>query len=86
MAWTKFLERYWELIVAADSFTLEVWTARGLKRFLLLFFLSLSTRKVEIAGIASSANGLWINQIGRNFTDAVDGVLKNILADVMLHR
>jgi transposase InsO family protein len=30
---------------------------------------------VEIAGIASNANGLWISQIGRSVTDAVDGVL-----------
>src|SRR5258706_6196557 len=33
------------------------------------------TRKVEIAGIASAANGLWMSQIGRNLTDAVDGIL-----------
>jgi transposase InsO family protein len=31
---------------------------------------------VEIAGIASSVNGLWMAQIGRNLTDAVDGILK----------
>jgi hypothetical protein len=30
---------------------------------------------VEIAGIASSANGLWMSQIGRRVTDAVDGIL-----------
>jgi transposase InsO family protein len=41
-----------------------------------LFVIELSTRKVEIAGIASVANGLWMNQIGRNLTDAVDGILK----------
>jgi len=31
---------------------------------------------VEIVGIASSPNGLWMGQIGRNLTDAVDGLLK----------
>jgi putative transposase len=30
---------------------------------------------VEIAGIASAVNGLWMNQIGRKVTDAVDGIL-----------
>jgi len=40
-----------------------------------LFFIELSTRKVEIAGVAASANGLWMSQIGRNVTDAVDGIL-----------
>jgi len=53
----------------------EVWTRRGPQRFIVLFFIELSTRKVEIAGIASVANGLWMSQIGRNLTDAVDGIL-----------
>jgi putative transposase len=73
--WKEFLTQHWELIVAADLFTVAVWTARGLKRFLVLFFIDLSTRRVEIAGIASKANGLWMSQIGRNATDAVDGIL-----------
>jgi hypothetical protein len=74
--WKEFLEQHWELIVAADFFTIEAWTRRGLQRFVVLFFIELSTRKVEIAGIAANANGLWMNQIGRNVTDAVDGILK----------
>ena len=44
--WKAFLVRHWELIVAADFFTVEVWTRRGLKRFFILFFIDLSTRKV----------------------------------------
>jgi hypothetical protein len=48
----------------------------GLQRFFILFFMELSTRKVEIAGIASGPSGLWMTQIGRNLTDAVDGLLK----------
>jgi putative transposase len=74
--WKEFLTRHWELIVAADFFTVEVWTRRGLQRFIVLFFIELSTRKVQIAGIAAGANGLWMSQIGRNLTDAVDGVVK----------
>src|ERR1700758_3500181 len=73
--WKEFLAQHWELIVAADFFTVEVWTARGLQRFLVLFLIDLSTRRVEIAGIASSANELWMSQIGRRATDAVDGIL-----------
>ena len=73
--WKEFLSRHWDLIVAADFFTVEVWTRRGLQRFRVLFFIDLATRRVEIAGIASAANGLWMSQIGRNLTDAVDGIL-----------
>ncbi len=73
--WTEFLKRHWELIVCADFFTTEIWTAKGLTRYLVLFFIDLSTRKVEIVGIASRANGLWMSQVGRHVTDAVDGIL-----------
>jgi hypothetical protein len=34
---------------------------------------------VRLAGIASSPDGLWMNQIGRNLTDVVDGILKGKL-------
>jgi hypothetical protein len=42
---------------------------------MVLFLIELSTQRVEIAGIAPTAKGLWINQIERNLTDAVDGIL-----------
>src|SRR5450631_1507245 len=73
--WKEFLSRHWELIVAADFFTVEVWTRRGLQRFMVLFLIELSTRKVEIAGIAATANGLWMSQVGRNLSDAGEGIL-----------
>jgi len=46
-----------------------------LQRFIVLFFIELSTRKVEIAGIARTANGLWMSQIARNLTDAGEEIL-----------
>ena len=73
--WKEFLRRHWDLIIAADFFTVEVWTRRGLQRFLILFFIELSMGKVEIAGIAQTANGLWMSQIARNLTDAEAGIL-----------
>jgi putative transposase len=57
--WKEFLERHWESIVAADFLTVEVWTCRRLRRFVVLFFIDLSTRKVEMAGIA-----LWRTDCG----------------------
>ena len=33
--WKEFLTRHWELIVAADFFTAEVWTRKGVQRSLL---------------------------------------------------
>jgi len=71
--WKEFLRRHWDQIVAADFFTVELWTCRGLTRFVVLFFIDLSTRQVEIGGIARSPNGFWMAQIVRNLTDAVEG-------------
>jgi hypothetical protein len=50
--WKEFLTQHWDLIAAADFFTIEAWTRAGLQRFVILFFIELCTRKVEIAGIA----------------------------------
>ena len=73
--WQEFLSRHWEMIVATDFFHVEVWTRRGLQRFVVLFFIDLATRKVEVAGIAPSANGLWMSQVARNLTDSQGGIL-----------
>ena len=48
---------------------------RGLQRFLVLFFIELSTRRVKIAGVPAQANGLWMSQIARDISDPVDGLL-----------
>ena len=73
--WKEFLSRHRELIVAADFFTIEAWTCRGLMQFVVLFLIDLSSRRVEIAGLARQANGLWMSQVARNLSDATDGFL-----------
>jgi hypothetical protein len=35
--WKEFLNRHWDQIVAADFFSIEVWTKAGLQRFMILF-------------------------------------------------
>jgi transposase InsO family protein len=75
--WKEFLAQHWEVLVAADFFTVQVWTRKGLQRFLVLFFIELSTRKVEIAHITAVASGLWMTQVATNETDPIDGFLKD---------
>ena len=60
--WREFLSRHRDVLVAADFFTLEAWTRKGLTRLLVLFLIDLSSRRVEIAGVAREANGLWMSQ------------------------
>ena len=68
--WREFLSRHRETMVAADFFTIEGSTRKGLTKFLVLFLIDLSSRRVEIAGVARGANGLWMSQVARNLSDA----------------
>jgi putative transposase len=73
--WKEFLSRHREVIAAADFFTVEAWTRKGLTRFLVFFLIDLSSRRVHIAGITRDANGLWMSQMARNLSDAAEGFL-----------
>jgi transposase InsO family protein len=73
--WATFLKAHWGAIAAADFFTVEVLTTRGLVRHAVLFVIDLKTRRVHIAGIVHEPYGAWMTQIARNLTDAVDGFL-----------
>ena len=71
----EFLCRPREVMVAADFFTLEACTRQGLTRFLVLFFIDLASRRVEIGGVARQANGLGRSQVARNLSDPEEGFL-----------
>jgi transposase InsO family protein len=74
-AWREFLNTHWDVLAAADFFTVEVWTRAGLTRFVVLFVIELATRRVQIAGIASEPDSAWVLQCSRQLTDADDGFL-----------
>ena len=63
--WAEFLQMHWESIAAMDFFTVEVWTAKGLTRFHVLFLIDLCTRRVEIAGMSSTPHGAWVERVLR---------------------
>ena len=74
--WASFLKAHWGAIAAADFFTVEVLTPRGLVRYAVLFVIDLQSRRVHIAGIVHEPYGAWMTQIARNLTDTVDGFLR----------
>jgi len=76
MSWKDFLKTHWEQMTAADFFTIEVMTLRGLVRYHVLFVLEIATRKVTLAGITSNPSGEWMKQVARNLTDPCDEFLK----------
>jgi transposase InsO family protein len=73
--WSQFLKAHWNVLAAADFFTIEVWGPRGLVTFYVFFVIELATRRIEIAGITPGPNEAWMMQIGRNLTDPIDGFL-----------
>ena len=62
------------VIAAADFFTTEVWTARGLVRYFTLFMIDIATRR--IAGTTTNPSSAWMEQVARNLTDCDEGFLR----------
>ena len=75
-SWSAFLKAQWPGLAAIDFTTVEVWTAGGLVTHYVAFVMELATRKVICAGITPHPDAAWIQQIGRNLTDAFTGFLK----------
>ena len=77
------LAAHGDVLAAADCFTVEVWTPRGLTRFTVLVLMYLASRRVPIAGISAEPDGPGVPQLMRNATDAEDGFLRHIR--VLIH-
>ena len=77
MSWKTFLAAHWEGLAAADFFTVEVLTLRGVVRYVVLFVMKLKTRTVEIVGITSEPDG-GMTQLARNLTDPSEGFLRGV--------
>jgi putative transposase len=75
MPWSVFLKAHWKALAAADFFTVEVWSWRGLMTYYVLFVIELATRRVRIAGITVQPDAGWMMQMGRNLLDVFDGPL-----------
>lgn len=75
MRWATFVRSHAHLIAAADFFTTEVWTVRGLVTHYTLVVIDVATRRVQIAGTTTNPVSAWMEQIARNLTDWEDGFL-----------
>jgi putative transposase len=70
-----FLKAHWRSIVAADFFSAEVWSWRGLVTYYVLFIIELARRVIHIAGITTQPTEDWMMQVGRGLTDEFSGCL-----------
>jgi putative transposase len=75
MAWQAFLRAHWPALMAADFFTTEVWTGRGLVTYYTLFVIELHSRRVQIVGCTPYPDDAFMLQVGRRLTDPVGRVL-----------
>jgi integrase-like protein/helix-turn-helix protein len=75
-SWRTFLAAHWGAIAAADFFTTEVWTARGLVTYYTLFVIDLASRRVQIVGSTPQPDEAFVLQAARTVTDADDGCLR----------
>ena len=74
-SWQTFLRAHWGALVAADFFTTEVWTLRGLVTYYTVFVIELQSRRVHIVGSTPHPDETFMLQIARHLTDATDGVV-----------
>jgi putative transposase len=74
-SWRTFLRAHWSARVAADFFTTEVWTARGLVTYYTLFVLELQSRRVLVTGSTPYPDEAFVVQAMRNLANAIDGIL-----------
>src|SRR5215510_8280592 len=63
--WKDFISAQMAVLAASDFFTVEVFTWRGLTTYYVLFFLTLESRRITLAGITRHPTEAWMSQMAR---------------------
>jgi putative transposase len=64
-SWRQFLRQQAATMLACDFFTVET---LSLRRFYVLFFVELESRRVHFAGCTANPSGAWVTQQARNLS------------------
>jgi len=64
-SWREFLHQQAKSVLACDFFTVETIT---LRRYYVLFFIELGSRRVDLAGCTINPTGAWVTQQARNLS------------------
>ena len=65
MTWRTFLCAHWPALLAADCFTTEVWTHRGLLTYYTAFVIELHSRRVHVLGATPHPDQSFVVQAFR---------------------
>jgi len=77
-SWTTFLRTQAAGIVACDFFTVDTVM---LRRYYVLFFIELDTRRVHLASMTKNPTGAWTTQAARNFTMRYQRTIRLLIRD-----
>ena len=77
-SWTTFLRSQAAGIVACDFFTVDTVI---LRRYYVLFFIELQTRRVHLAAVTRNPNSSWTTQAARNFTMRTEAAVRFLIRD-----
>lgn len=80
-SWQTFLRAHWGAIAAADFFTTEVWTGRGLITIYTVFVIELASRRVQILGSTPHPDEAFMEQVARTLTMANAQVCRVLICD-----
>ena len=76
-SWNRFIRTHLNLIMAADFFNQEVWTLRGLVRYMVFFLVDCASKKVKILHISSDFYEDKMTCLALGMTDYISGILKD---------
>ncbi|MDH3730335.1 MAG: integrase core domain-containing protein [Acidimicrobiia bacterium] len=77
-SWSEFIASQAHALVATDFFCVDTVT---LRRFHVLFFIEIDTRRVHLAGITTNPTGGWTTQAARNLTMTYDKAIRFVIRD-----
>jgi len=77
MTWRTFLEAHWPALVAADFFTTEVWTTRGLVTYYTAFVIEPHSRSVHVLGSTPYPDEGFVMQTLRQVAGDGTGIVRD---------
>ena len=76
--WSEFITSQAHAMLATDFFCVDAVT---LRRYYVLFFIEIDSRRVHLAGITTNPTGAWTSQAARNLTMSFDKAIRFVIRD-----